>query len=156
LETLAQLLAGPLNLDAGENDGMTALMYAASYEDAVEDDGAKALAMVQLLIDKGASVETARSHGQSAALLAATKLNASVIELLIQHGAQLHVDVLAEDTIRVSSVGPAFGDRASLQLMMGPRVFRGEYKSGASSSAWVRAVSPRAVRTFSLLKSLAR
>ena len=72
------LLGGPVDVDASQVDGMTALHWAARHDD---------LETAKLLVRAGAGVNTANRYGVTPLTLACTNGNPVLVELLLDSGA---------------------------------------------------------------------
>lgn len=82
LEPLKNFLAKGVDVEAADESGWTALMYAAAFDDS---DSHSALA---LLLDAHASVDKASLHGDTALMAAA--YNGDLSSLLLDHGAHIN------------------------------------------------------------------
>jgi len=154
LDTLRALLASNGPVDAVDENGRTALMYAASYEDERVDSDTLPLSMVQLLLNSGSDVNISSPTGETAIMLAATKVNADVVDILLKRGAKPHVKVVDRNTIEVSGGRNEPKPITTFRLSIGPDVYRGQYTSSGATSAWSRPASDRANKTFNLLKAM--
>lgn len=77
-----RLISNGANINASDNSGKTALMYAA---DSNNDD------IIRLLLEKGANVNAADNNGKTALMFAADNWNGdSVVRLLIRGGARVN------------------------------------------------------------------
>jgi ankyrin repeat protein len=109
-------------LDAGADakarygNDLTALMWAAGHEDGVGP--AAAIAVVELLIARGAAIDAADNRGRTALMIAAERGDAAVVETLIVHGAdrarrdkagKTACDLAASDAVRQTLAGHLLG-----------------------------------------------
>src|SRR5258706_4038575 len=105
-------------LDAGADakarygNDLTALMWAAGHEDGV--GGAAAVAVVELLIARGAAIDAADNRGRTALMIAAERGDAAMVETLILRGAvrarrdkagKTAHDLAANDAVRETLTG---------------------------------------------------
>jgi ankyrin repeat protein len=80
-----RLLDAGVDAKARYGNDLTALMWAAGHEDGV--GGAAAVAVVGLLVERGAAIDAADNRGRTALMIAAERGNAVVVEALVMHGA---------------------------------------------------------------------
>jgi len=91
-------------LDAGADtkarygNDLTALMWAAGHEDGV--GAAAAVAVVELLVARGAVIDAADNRGRTALMIAAERGDAAVVETLILRGADRALRDMAGKTAR--------------------------------------------------------
>ncbi len=105
-------------LDAGADakarygNDLTALMWAAGHEDGV--GAAAAVAVVELLVARGAVIDAADNRGRTALMIAAERGDAAVVETLILRGADRALcdmagktarDLAASDAVRETLAG---------------------------------------------------
>ena len=80
-----RLLDAGVDAKARYRNDLTALMWAAGHEDGV--GATAAVAVVELLIERGATLDSADNRGRTALMIAAERGDAAVVETLIMHGA---------------------------------------------------------------------
>ncbi len=96
------LLGGPVDVDASQVDGMTALHWAARHDD---------LETAKLLVRAGAGVNTANRYGVTPLTLACTNGNPVLVELLLDSGADPNTTLPGGETAlmtaaRTGRLGP--------------------------------------------------
>ena len=79
VEKLKLLIEKGANVNAADEDGKTALMYAALCD---------AKETAELLIEKGADVNAVNDNGETALMMATKKNNKEIADLLIKTGAK--------------------------------------------------------------------
>ena len=80
-----RLLATGIDVNARYANDLTVLMWAAGYADDASD--ADGLALVRLLLDRGAHIDDADNRGRTALMIAAERGHADVAKLLLAKGA---------------------------------------------------------------------
>ena len=80
-----RLLDAGVDARARYGNDLTALMWAAGHEDGV--GAAAAVAAIDLLIERGATVDAADNRGRTALMIAAERGDAVAVETLMMHGA---------------------------------------------------------------------
>ena len=82
---LRRLLDAGVDAKTRYGNDLTALMWAAGHEDGV--GAAAAIAVVELLIERGAAIDAADNRGRTALMIAAERGDAAVVETLAMRGA---------------------------------------------------------------------
>jgi uncharacterized protein len=80
-----RLLAAGVDATTRYGNDLTALMWAAGHEDGVGT--AAGVAVVELLIERGAAINAADNRGRTALMIAAERGDAGVVEILLMRGA---------------------------------------------------------------------
>ena len=112
--TVRALLAEPVDVNAAETDGTTALHWAAHLGDAMSAD---------LLLDAGAEVKAATRNGATPFSLACYKGHAAVIERLLEAGEDANAVIHGEPVLMmVARAGDPDAVRALLQYGADPNV----------------------------------
>jgi len=93
-----RLLDAGADAKASYGNDLTALMWAAGHEDGV--GAAAAVAVVELLIARGAVIDAADNRGRTALMIAAERGDAAVVETLIMRGADRALRDMAGKTAR--------------------------------------------------------
>ena len=110
------LLAEPVDVNAAETDGTTALHWAAHLGDAMSAD---------LLLDAGAEVKAATRNGATPFSLACYKGHAAVIERLLEAGEDANAVINGEPVLMmVARAGDPDAVRALLQYGADPECDR--------------------------------
>jgi ankyrin repeat protein len=89
-------------------------MWAAGHEDGV--GAAAAVAVVELLIARGAAINAADNRGRTALMIAAERGDAAVVETLVMRGADGAVRDRAGKTARDLAANDAVREKLALSL----------------------------------------
>ncbi len=93
-----RLLDAGADTEARYGNDLTALMWSAGHEDGV--GAAAAVAVVELLVARGAVIDAADNRGRTALMIAAERGDAAVVETLILRGADRALRDMAGKTAR--------------------------------------------------------
>jgi ankyrin repeat protein len=116
-EIVRRLLDAGVDVNRRYRNNLTALMWAASYDDGV---GIRAVeSVIDLLLEAGAEVDAADDRGRTALMMAAKLDHAEVVEMLIRSGADRNqsdkagktvFDLSASDEVRRVLASDPVGD----------------------------------------------
>ena len=96
-EIVRRLLDAGVDVNRRYRNNMTALMWAASYEDGVGIRAAESV--INLLLNAGAEVNAADGRGRTPLMMAADLDHAEVVDLLIKSGADRNLRDKAGKTV---------------------------------------------------------
>jgi ankyrin repeat protein len=106
-ETIRLLLNEPVDVNASQADGATALHWAAHRND---------LETMELLIDSGANVNAANNYGVTSLSLACTNRSAAMVEKLLQAGAAPNATQETRETVLMTCA--LTGNLAAVKLLL--------------------------------------
>jgi ankyrin repeat protein len=117
LEVVRRLLDAGVDSNSRNGHGLTALMWAAGYED---DVGVRAAAsVIDLLLGRSAQIDAADDRGRTALMVAAELGHAEVVEILTARGA----DARAHDKSGRTALDLAAGAEVRRILTLGREEF---------------------------------
>lgn len=93
-DTMRDLLDGGADVNAVQVDGMTALHWAAYYDD---------LSTVEFLVDHGAEVNSENRYGVPPLSLACTNGNGEIVKLLLDAGANPNAELQGGETVLMTA-----------------------------------------------------
>jgi ankyrin repeat protein len=96
-EIVRRLLDAGVDVNRRYRNNLTALMWAASYDDGVGIRAAESV--IGLLLEAGAEVDAADDRGRTALMMAAKLDHAEVVEMLIRSGADRNLSDKAGKTV---------------------------------------------------------
>ena len=131
-EAVAKLLAQPVDVDAAEADGSTALHWAAYADD---------LETTRRLVRAGADVNAANAHGVTPLSLACTNGNAALVKALLGAGANPKAALWSGETVLMTCARTGSAEAVSALLAGGAEVNRAEPAELQTALMW--AVSER-------------
>jgi uncharacterized protein len=115
-----RLLDAGVDAKAHYGNDLTALMWAAGHEDGV--GATAAVAVTELLIERGAAVDAVDNRGRTAVMIAAERGDPAALETLLTHGADRELRDKAGKTAR--DLAPNDSVREKLATYLGPRASR--------------------------------
>ena len=113
-EIVRRLLDAGVDVNRPYRNNLTALMWAASYDDGVGMRAAESV--IDLLLETGAEVDAADDRGRTALMMAAKLDHAEVVEMLMRWGADRNLSDKAGKTVFDLSVS----DEVRRVLASGP------------------------------------
>ena len=131
-EAVARLLAQPVDVDAAEPDGSTALHWAAYADD---------LETTRRLLRAGANVNAANAHGVTPLSLACTNGSAAVVKTLLGAGADPNAALWSGETVLMTCARTGNAEAVTALLAAGAEVNRAEPAEHQTALMW--AVSER-------------
>ena len=120
-------LAGPVDVNARQPDGATALHWAAHHEDVVAAD---------LLIGAGADVNAANDLGMTALLMAARRGHGALVDRLLTAGADANAALPSGETALMAAARAGSLQAVNALLARGARVNTAEPTRGQTALMW--------------------
>ena len=97
-ESIRALLQRPVDVNASQSDGMTALHWAALHDE---------VEIAKLLVNAGADVNMPSRYGVMPLTLACTNGNAALVELLLEAGADPNATLPGGETVLMTAARTA-------------------------------------------------
>ena len=113
IKSVGQLIAARADLEHKDDDGVTALMYAAKL-------GQKKI--VDLLLKKGALIDTQDNHGNTALTIAAYNGYKATVQLLLDNGASINITNNNGDTALMLAAYKGYKEPVQLLLDKGASI----------------------------------
>ena len=129
-ETVRSLLKEPVEVNARQADGATALHWAAHWDD---------LEAAELLIRSGAEVNAANDYGVTPLSLACTNANAAMVETLLKAGADANAVLPTGETALMTCARTGNPDAVKSLLARRADANAKETESGQSPLMWAAA-----------------
>ena len=129
-ETIRTLLQQPIDVNAPQVDGMTALHWAAYQGD---------LETVELLVGAGANARAANRYGVTPLSLACTNGNVAMVELLLDGGADPNVALRGGETALMTAARTGNPGAVRVLLSRGADVHSKESRRGQTALMWAAA-----------------
>ena len=134
------LLQQRMDVNIAEEDGTTALHWAANRED---------LGTVNLLIDAGANVKATNRYGVTPLAVACTRGNAAIIERLLKAGTDPNASLPGGETALMTAARTGIADAMNVLLAYGADVNAREGTRGQTALMWAAAEgNAAAIRTL--------
>ncbi len=128
--TIRTLLDQPIDVNASQVDGMTALQWAAYHDD---------LELVGRLVRAGADVHASNRYGVTALSLACTNANVAMVELLLDAGADPNTSLPGGETALMTAARTGRVGAVRALLARGADVHATEGSRGQTALMWAAA-----------------
>ena len=125
--SIERLLERPIDVDASQVDGMTALHWAAYHDDSK---------LVERLLHAGATVTAENRYGVTALSLACTNGNADIINQLLDAGADPNTSLPGGETVLMTAARTGRVEAVRALIANGANLHASEHSRGQTALMW--------------------